>query len=1571
MSAELYRQIEEGIRQGAFLDMLNLVETACTAEAHSDTVLLTYHGTLLRELGNYSRAEAPLLQALSLGAASVGKEHPDYAKSLLELGRLYEETGQYASAERLYCSALTIREQSLGRDHLDTVECLNDLAALYERLGRFEEGRPLAREAFLLSRKISANDCAKVARILMLQAWIAWRLGQPRLAEEQTRQALELVGQQLGPEHPEVATIFQLLARLALHQARLEEAERLAVRALEIREKRLTRSHYRYAGSLENLAVIRALQGKHDEAESLALEGLQITRAALGDRHMHVGDVHMALGYIYHARRDSVAAESQYLRALETYQLVFGDNHPHQVASLRDLAECCSAQQRFLDAEEYQRRALTMLDRYSEFVLLERVELLLGLSRVLVQQNRIEEALECAQGAVAVAREGTEQEDRSLLLSSSLDGLARIYLSQGRLTEAESIWVEVLSLRTQLYGTDHPNYADTLRNLAGLYAARGDFARAEQLEDQAVSILRDRLGEQHPEYARAIQGLAELNLQKGDLVRAETLLLEATEKVKQRVGEQHPEHAHAIGLLGRLYQNMSNLAAAEVRFRQVVEILERVKGDDHPDFASALHDLASIYHQAGELKDAEGLYERARDIRQHNPGEHHPDYGQSLHSMAMVYQAQGRWAEAEPLFRQAVQIHETALGEDNPATLRVVHSLGLFEQSRGEFSRAEELFLRVRSQLCSLLGEFSPNVAPILADLARLYEAMGDPLAAEPLWRQILQIHQQAYPEDLYQQSQDLLHLALCLRNQGEFAPAESLVREALSLMKQSRRAVQPESAAIHGLLANLVLAQDRFQEAEELFQLSLAQTREAFGHQHLTVAMILSELAGLRLTVGDHQQALEYYEAARDVFRRAGAEDRIEHLNLIRLQAGVLQLQGRYQEAEQLHQQRLISLRRLFGSDSPPLAPALQLLADLYRVMGRSEDALALARQALGLLRKQQAQHEAAASNSTGQAHQQEQANNQLAIALAENQVASILASQGSLSEAEPLLRRAFETTTHLLEEEHPVSVGVMLNWMGVCAAQGRSHEVIKLLVRLLAIDRRLFPQLAALAGDKLRVTSCQFVIDHLEFLFSTLVPVAAIPERLALRCTLFVSLLQLLWCREESLCFPALISWQKKYPHLQQPLQRLWQLDRQIANKRANGPVQYGSPRHRSQLDTWLNEREELEQQLAAQIPQLAQRCSRRVVEVEHLSAQLPQRWALVQLVLYRLRPLQTAIQSNNAEAGLACYLALVVRANSSEVELIELGPAEEIDLLVLNWRRELQQQGNSRAGELFRDRVWMRILPRVEDCEGLVLALTGAMLHVPMAVLPLDRGQTLADRFQLRQILMGWELLRGTRSSRGPALVVGEAPSLTTRHTGWLTAVVEGCRHLFHRVSGVDGSSTRRQTIEQILQVDRSQPTIEELMDLQSPYIIHLDAEVFFLPFRPEKFQATGWVHPLECSGIRLPSGAELTSYLISGLDWWGTQVVVLPNLESQIEMDFGWFRLQELLSAILHAGAEYILFSLWKVSPLARELMLVEFYRTLREGSTPRESFALAQQAVAKRYSDLREWAGWILLGVEAK
>lgn len=89
--------------------------------------------------GHNAEAAAEARQALDMGIAEFGAEHPSTAALTVNLARLRGLLGEWERAEALYRRAAETRRRTLGETHPDTGEALAGLGEALGRLARFDE----------------------------------------------------------------------------------------------------------------------------------------------------------------------------------------------------------------------------------------------------------------------------------------------------------------------------------------------------------------------------------------------------------------------------------------------------------------------------------------------------------------------------------------------------------------------------------------------------------------------------------------------------------------------------------------------------------------------------------------------------------------------------------------------------------------------------------------------------------------------------------------------------------------------------------------------------------------------------------------------------------------------------------------------------------------------------------------------------------------------------------------------------------------------------------------------------------------------------------------------------------------------------------------------------------------------------------------------------------------------------------------------------------------------------------------------------------------------------------------
>ncbi|XP_075442898.1 nephrocystin-3 [Ascaphus truei] len=218
-------------------------------------------------------------RALLLEELTLGKDTPDNARTLNELGVLYYLQNNLETAEMFLKRSLEMRERVQGPEHPDCAQSLNNLAALYNEKKHYDKAEELYERALDIRRRALSPDHPSLAYTVKHLAVLYKRKGKLDKAVPLYELAVEIRQKSFGPKHPSVATALVNLAVLYCQMKKQVEALPLYERAMKIYEDSLGRMHPRVGETLKNLAVLRYEEGDFEKAAELYKRAMDIKEA--------------------------------------------------------------------------------------------------------------------------------------------------------------------------------------------------------------------------------------------------------------------------------------------------------------------------------------------------------------------------------------------------------------------------------------------------------------------------------------------------------------------------------------------------------------------------------------------------------------------------------------------------------------------------------------------------------------------------------------------------------------------------------------------------------------------------------------------------------------------------------------------------------------------------------------------------------------------------------------------------------------------------------------------------------------------------------------------------------------------------------------------------------------------------------------------------------------------------------------------------------------------------------------------------------------------------------------------
>lgn len=307
--------------------------------------LVTWHnnlGRVLKLLGDLPGARQNLERALAIGQQAFGPESEDVATLHNNLGLLLHDQGDLANALPHFEQAVAIGARTLGPDHPAMAIRHSNLGRLWFNLRGLANARAHFERALAIGEQALGADHPDLAARHDSLGQALHALGDLDGARTHFERALALGAPALGPVHPEVMTWQSHLGRVrrefvswhdnegrrAYDQGDLADARGHFEKALALGAQTLGPEHPDVATLHNNLGRVLHNLGDTTTARFHIERALAIGEQSLGPDHPAIAYRHSNLGRVLHDLGDMGSAQLHYERALRIGAAALGPNHP-------------------------------------------------------------------------------------------------------------------------------------------------------------------------------------------------------------------------------------------------------------------------------------------------------------------------------------------------------------------------------------------------------------------------------------------------------------------------------------------------------------------------------------------------------------------------------------------------------------------------------------------------------------------------------------------------------------------------------------------------------------------------------------------------------------------------------------------------------------------------------------------------------------------------------------------------------------------------------------------------------------------------------------------------------------------------------------------------------------------------------------------------------------------------------------------------------------------------------------------------------------------------------------------
>jgi CHAT domain-containing protein/Tfp pilus assembly protein PilF len=848
-----------------------------------------------------------------------------------------------------------------------------------------------------------------------------------------------------------------------------------------------------------------------------------------------------------------------------------------------------------------------------------------------------------------------------------------------------------------------------------------------------------------------------------------------------------------------------------------------------------------------------------------------------------------------------------------------------------------------------------------------------------------VELAEKALGEDNVRVGSLLSLLGYIQRQAGEYVKAEQSLKKSIAINEKGLGREHPETIDSINTLGLVYRSTNDHAKAERLFQEAVDRTERTLGAGHPSLVTYLANLAALHADLGDQAQVERELRRALVIAETTLDPNDPVLARVIHNLGSYYHSEKQYDRAEPLLQRALEIQEATLGPQHPTIAETLQSLGVVLRERKNYPRALELYQRALEIRQKALGPEHPTVGNLL-------------------NNIANIYKIKGDYAKALEIYQRVVQDTERSVGPYNALRLLVLGNIARTYAAQGDIPNAIMFQSRVDSLIEAALTLDLTVGSERQKLAYIESLAERNDRTISLNVSLA--PNEQAASALAALVVLQRKGRVLDAISKSLIALRQRSDTEDRNLLDQFNSTTAQLARLVLSGAQTLEPEERRKQIRVLEEQREKLESEISHRSAEF--QSNSQTVTLAAVQSVIPADSALIEFAVYR--PFDPKAESNNEAYGRNRYVAYVLRAQG-RVQWKELGDAEEIDAAITRLRQALRDPNREvkRLARVLDEKVMQPVRELVGNATRLLISPDGELNLLPFGVLIDERGDYLLERYSISYLTSGRDLLRMQvpRQSNSAQVVIadpmfGNPPAVVgnreTKSKG--NSTDNGQRFDYSQVffTPLPGVSQEVRALRELLPnatfLTKELATKNAVQRLNAPSILHIATHGFFLPDHPsanedsrdvparEETLLGKWAayssNPLLRSGLALAGANQprndmdtgiLTALEASGLNLWGTKLVVLSACDTGVGVVRNGEGVYGLRRALVLAGAETQVMSLWPVPDGSTRELMVGYYKGLVQGRGRGEALRQVQLQMlrSKHHNHPYHWASFIQIG----
>ncbi|MCC5946582.1 MAG: CHAT domain-containing protein [Bernardetiaceae bacterium] len=379
-----------------------------------------------------------------------------------------------------------------------------------------------------------------------------------------------------------------------------------------------------------------------------------------------------------------------------------------------------------------------------------------------------------------------------------------------------------------------------------------------------------------------------------------------------------------------------SLSTEKNRLEQALDFYEKAiayyeKEAQWEDFLAVRNTQSKLLARNRRYDKAQRIAEENLQIAKERLSPNHPEAADAYNNLGIVAYYQSQYRKSADFYRLALELRENFYGSTHPEVASSRYNIGLIYRKEGAYDSAMHYFKQAEQTYEALKPEYKSNLAKVYNMIGLTAFNQNDYDESLRYYEKTLVLSHQIYEKDNSNIADAYKNIGLVHREKREYALALDFYRQAADIYARELGDMHAKTADAYKSIGTIFELTGDFDKALDFYQKALDGTLQAAGEQSEAVASLKNNLGLLYARHNQPQQSLEYLKEAQLIYAHIFGLTHPKSALVMKNIALSYKLSEDYKNAHSYLQQAIYAYRQSQGERSTDIATCLKEIASLH----------------------------------------------------------------------------------------------------------------------------------------------------------------------------------------------------------------------------------------------------------------------------------------------------------------------------------------------------------------------------------------------------------------------------------------------------------------------------------------------------------------------------------------------------------------------------------------------------------------------------------------------------------------